>query len=88
MPRIDYVRQDYYRRQHCARYARRVRETDDSVLCEACDGEGGEVETVLDDTGPWLECRWCEGTGRMTRRVRWRWLLVQRSKSREGRWRG
>lgn len=78
---VDYPRVDWYRRQHHSRYVRRVRETDDSLNCEVCDGEGGEVETVPDGPGSQLECGWCEGTGRMTRRIRWRWLLVQRSKS-------
>lgn len=75
MGEVDYARQDYYRRQHRARYVWRVVHTDDSVRCEVCGGEGGEVEQYTRHTGLWIKCGWCEGTGRMTRRVRWRWLL-------------
>ena len=68
---------------HWVQLAARAGVPDDRVrgATEVCGGEGGEVDPVLDDgTGPWLECGWCEGTGRMTRRILWRWLLVQRSK--------
>ena len=75
----DYARLDYYRGEHHRRYARRVGSQIPILTCQDCGGAGGEVEPVLDDgSGPWYDCGWCEGTGRLTPWLRGQWLRCQK----------
>lgn len=52
----NYAKLDYYRREHRRRYKRRVEETDDSLVCQECGGEGGWTE-IIDYWlgGPWYD---------------------------------
>ena len=76
---VDYPRLTYEAQQHHKRFVRRVTTTDDSMLCQDCCGYGGYIEVVLDDgSGPWLECYWCEGTGKTTKWLRGLWLRYKK----------
>ena len=80
---MDYAKLDHYAREHYKRYRNRVNNTDDSLSCQDCGGEGGYTERILDDgSGPFVECGWCLGTGRVTKWVRGFWLRCKRSNSR------
>ena len=70
----------WYYQQHHPRYVLRVTWTTDSYPCQDCHGAGGESDVVLPEegTGPWEECGWCEGTGRITRWRRGLWLRTKR----------
>lgn len=50
--------------------------------CPDCGGSGGKTDVILDDgTGPWEECGWCEGKGKITgkRLAEWlNWKKVER----------
>ena len=38
------------------------------MICPACQGNGGEIEIITDDgQGPWYECGFCKGTGKISR---------------------
>jgi len=65
----NYRRIDYVWRVHHERFKRFVKQH--GLICQSCGGGGGEVDVILDDgTGPWEECGWCEGTGKVTRWIR------------------
>lgn len=70
MERPNYVRLDYYFKRHVERFVKRVTETDDSMPCPLCHGEGGWRE-IIDPMlgGPWYTCGLCEGTGRTTKHL-------------------
>lgn len=73
----DYARLDYQQRQHHARFAARV--ANDGLLCQECRGSGEYHEIIsMELGGPWFPCGWCEGTGKVTRWLRGRWLQWQR----------
>lgn len=83
LPPVDYKRQSYYYREHAARYKRRVETTDDSLLCQACGGEGGEKNEVVELMpgywdGPWENCAWCLGTGLVTKWIRGAYLRYRK----------
>jgi hypothetical protein len=47
--------------------------------CPVCDGEGGELEPVLDDgTGPFYPCTYChrKGTVNPFKYLWWQWLIL------------
>lgn len=74
---IDYARLDYKRRAHHVRFVARVER--EGLPCQECRGRGGWWEPVLDDgTGPWCDCGWCQGTGKVTRWLRGVWLRERR----------
>lgn len=51
--------------------------------CQDCGGVGGYTDVILDDgTGPWEPCGFCNGTGRMTSRMRGIWLTLKRYEKR------
>ncbi len=63
--------------RHHDRYRRFVEHN--GLPCQECGGEGGYVEAVIDyGRGPWQDCGWCEGTGKVTRWVRGLWLQMKR----------
>ncbi len=81
---IDYRHWDYVQHQHYIRYKAYVKAH--GLPCQDCGGAGGETYVILDDgTGPWESCGWCEGTGKVTRWIRGRWLQwkAQERKKRE-----
>jgi len=48
-------------------------------ICQDCGGMGGEVDVILDDgTGPFEECGWCQGTGRVDAKTRGEWLRMKK----------
>lgn len=72
----DYARGDWIFADHMRRYKAYVQEH--GLVCQECGGSGGEVVPVLDTgEGPFEECGWCEGTGRVTRWTRGLWLRCQ-----------
>lgn len=78
---VDYAKLYHRRSRHHARFARYVEQH--GVSCQACRGRGGHVEPVLDfGEGPWEECGWCEGTGKVTRWVRGLWLRYRKNETR------
>ncbi|KKN58416.1 hypothetical protein LCGC14_0552290 [marine sediment metagenome] len=75
----NYTRIRYYAQKHVQRFRHRVEQTDDSLMCQACGGEGGETNRVVELMpgyldGPWEHCDWCRGTGLVTRWLRGVWL--------------
>lgn len=77
---INYTKRTYQREQTRKRFKKRVLETDDSLLCQECGGEGGWKEVILFDecSGPWFECGYCLGTGRTTKWLRGFWLRIKK----------
>lgn len=54
--------------------------------CPDCHGAGGETHVILDDgTGPWTDCNFCQGTGRITNRGLYYMTLGYLSQSRRKR---
>ena len=79
LERVDYARLDYVYRRHHERFKRRVRSRVPLLTCQACGGDGGEVNVILEDgSGPWDECGWCEGTGYVDAWRRGDWLRCRR----------
>lgn len=77
---LDYPRWREYLRRHHDRFARRVE--GGRLTCQACRGAGGRVEPVLDfGQGPWEDCGWCEGTGKVTPWLRGLWLQYRRQEA-------
>lgn len=77
---IDYARLDYYGHAHYLRYKRYVESMTKKLICQDCGGTGGYTEPVLDDgSGPWFNCGWCEGTGKLTPWLRGQWLKFKRN---------
>ena len=75
--RVDYAKLSWQWRSHHQRFIARVK--DSKLLCQECGGAGGDTEPILDDgTGPWEECGWCEGTGKVTPWLRGMWLRFRR----------
>lgn len=71
------VRRLSYQRRHHERYVKRIE--CEGLVCQDCGGAGGYKEVILDDgSGPWFECGWCEGTGKVTRWLRGLWLRCKR----------
>ena len=83
MSKDFYVRMDEYQRRHHVRYAARVAR--EGLTCQDCGGDGGHVE-VIDYYigGPWEQCDWCEGTGKVTRWLRGQWLRCKRQEAELG----
>lgn len=49
------------------------------LVCQECGGSGGEIEPVLDyGEGPFIECGFCEGTGKTTPWLRGLWLRLKK----------
>lgn len=83
---FDYARWNYIRREHHRRFTAYVEAH--GLPCQSCGGMGGETDVILDDgTGPWDECGWCEGTGKVTRWIRGAWLrwMAQERRARKTR---
>ena len=78
IPWIDYARLDYLQRTHRERYIRHVRLMEKPLPCQECCGSGGWTEYVIANSGPWVECGWCEGTGLLTPHLRGQWLRYKR----------
>jgi hypothetical protein len=68
----NYRRMDYVYRQHHMRFKAYVAR--DGFVCQSCGGAGGWVETICELGGPWMDCGWCEGTGKVSRWLRGLWL--------------
>ena len=78
----DYAKSDYYHHQHYIRYEKYVERK--GMTCQECGGYGGEIERILDDgQGPFYECGWCLGTGKVTRWLRGQWLRYKREALRQ-----
>lgn len=74
---VDYARLTWYSQRHHLRYATYVERA--GLPCQACHAMGGAIEPILDyGQGPWEECGWCEGTGKVTRWIRGAWLRWKR----------
>jgi len=74
---VDYPRLDYYRRRHRERFAALVEK--EGLLCQECGGAGEYHEIISSELGgPWYDCGWCEGTGKVTRWLRGQWLRWKR----------
>jgi len=72
---------EYSRRQHI-RYKRFVEAK--GLTCQECGGMGGEHEDILQwFDGPWVDCGWCQGTGKVTPWLRGQWLKYKREKKNE-----
>ena len=81
---FDYAKDFYYSHQHFLRFEKYVER--EGLTCQDCGGMGGEVEDILGyGQGPWYECGWCLGTGRVTRWLRGQWLKYKREDAREKR---
>lgn len=51
--------------------------------CQDCHGSGGETDVILEDgTGPWEECPFCKGTGKVTGKQRVVWLNMKKTEKR------
>jgi hypothetical protein len=73
----DYKKLREYEYRHHKRYEKYVEA--EGLFCQDCGGSGGETEAILDDgTGPWFECGWCEGTGKVTKWLRGQWLKYRK----------
>lgn len=58
-----------------------------NLVCQECGGSGGEVVPVTDEgQGPFEECGFCEGDGRMTPHERSFWLLRKRQEKQKDRY--
>lgn len=69
----DYPRLAYRQAAHHIRFVRYVAKH--GMACQNCSARGGEVDPVTDEGyGPWIECGWCEGTGKTTPWLRGVWL--------------
>ena len=77
----NYRRMDYAYRQHHERFRRYVEAH--GLVCQDCGGAGGEVDVLFDGMGPWDPCGWCEGTGKVTRWLRGRYLRMKRDEKRD-----
>lgn len=86
--RLNYQMADAYYRKHHLRFARYVESSPRPLVCQACGGSGGWIETVCELGGPFVSCGWCEGTGLVTRWIRGAWLRVMRDEARNRRQRG
>jgi hypothetical protein len=49
--------------------------------CQECKGYGGHIEVVLQETGqgPWEDCGWCNGTGKVDGSTKARWLNYKKN---------
>jgi DnaJ-class molecular chaperone len=73
MQEPNYAKLTYKWQQHHNRYRRFIQEH--GYTCQDCGGAGGETIVISYELGgPWEECGWCEGTGRVTRWTRGIWL--------------
>ena len=77
----QYAKMHQRDRRHHIRYKRYVEAH--GLICQECRGAGGETVPILDDgTGPFEECGYCEGTGKVTRHMRGLWLTWRRESKR------
>ena len=78
---IDYVKSDYYFRQHAERYKRRAEAG--NLLCQECQGDGYFIEALPEfyGDGPRYSCGWCHGSGYVVPFDRGRWLLMKREQA-------
>jgi DnaJ-class molecular chaperone len=49
--------------------------------CQECGGDGRHIEVVLQETGqgPWEDCGWCNGTGKVDGPTKARWLNYKKN---------
>lgn len=73
---IDYARLDHYALAHHERFARFV--AAHGVVCQDCGGMGKHLEEVIDYWPRYVDCGWCEGTGRIPKHTRGVWLASKR----------
>ena len=74
---VNYAKLRWRWHSQAERFKRRVATS--KLLCQECRGAGGWTEPVLDDgSGPWEQCGWCWGTGKVTPWLRGQWLRCQR----------
>lgn len=69
-----YAQLSWKYRQHHERFKRFVDTCCQHLICMECGGEGGEIERICEQGGPWIDCGFCEGTGLMTPHMRGQWL--------------
>ena len=73
----DYGRLSWECSYHYTRWEHRVKQF--NLVCQECGGRGGEVEPILDfGQGPWVNCGWCEGTGKLDPWRRGLWLRLRK----------
>jgi hypothetical protein len=78
--RYDYVRSDFYRRQHLPRYVAYTERF--KLTCQECGGMGRiGYDSIYD--GPADPCGFCETTGRVTPHMRGLWLRWKRDEKRK-----
>lgn len=78
-PREFYVRSDFARAEHHARYKRHVEAMPRKLQCQDCGGMGEHGRSGYE---PPDVCDWCEGTGLVTPHRRGEWLRYRRRLSR------
>lgn len=78
---MDFPRRHFYQRRHHERLKRFIEAMPKILTCQECGGAGGHTEVVSPELGgPWEECGYCEGLGRVTPHVRGLWLKYNRRK--------
>ena len=76
----DYAKLHWSWKERHERLARRVASQPHPLTCQECGGAGGETDVILDDgSGPWEQCGWCEGIGKILPHRRSEWLRYKRS---------
>ena len=75
---VDYKRLDYKFQNHAERYKQRIESDPTAVLCQECRGKGQYVDEYINDWPVYVGCGWCEGTGRILKFTRGRWLTHKR----------
>ena len=81
-----YAQRDYKRRQSSERRKQRIEAIPETnrLLCQACRGIGGEFEPVLGchGQGPWYDCGWCDGLGKLLPWERGHFLRIMKEEKR------
>lgn len=74
----DYAKASYRYRAHHLRFESRI--ANSRLVCQECGGAGGRTDPILDyGEGPWDECGFCEGTGKVTPYLRGLWLRYKQA---------
>lgn len=84
MKDINYHKLDWKYKQHLDRYKSYVNKH--GLICQECGGCGEEIDDSIDfgnDVQPiifhiYQPCGWCEGIGKVTKKVRGLWLRCKK----------
>jgi hypothetical protein len=81
---INYVKLTYKISHSYKRYKRYVKKH--GLICQDCGGTGEYIEEYLpysEWTVPYYkECGWCQGTGKVTKWIRGKWLRMKKEEKR------